>query len=37
MERVLIFGGVAEKIVPAIQRYIRVILIDRPKEASHAR
>lgn len=29
-------GGVAEKIVPAIQRNIRVILIDRPKEASHA-
>jgi len=29
-------GGVTEKIVPAIQRNIRVILIDRPKEASHA-
>lgn len=29
-------GGVAEKIVPALQRNIRVILIDRPKEASHA-
>lgn len=29
-------GGVAEKIIPALNRNIHVILIDRPKEASHA-